>query len=278
MIIAITGASGFIGTRLVRRLEGHEVRAITHRTGNMAEAVADADAVVNLAGEPVSQRWNAGVKQRIRESRVGTTRGVVEAIEAARKQPSVLVSASAIGYYGSRGDEILTEQSAPGSGFVSQLCIEWEREAQAAARLGVRVVPLRIGIVLGPGGGMLKFVLPPFKAGLGGRLGSGNHWMPWIHIDDLVDMITFAIHDAQLNGPLNGVAPEPIRNSAFTRSLAHALKRPAVFPVPALALKMLFGDMADLMLASQRVVPEAAKQAGFRFRHPDLDETLAGII
>jgi uncharacterized protein (TIGR01777 family) len=278
MIVAITGASGFIGTRLVRRLEGHRVRTISRRAGNMAEAVDGADAVVNLAGEPIAQRWNHEVKRRIRESRIATTRGVVEAIEAAKKRPSVLVSASAIGYYGSRGDEVLTEQSTPGSGFVSQLCIEWEREAQEAARLGVRVVPLRIGIVLGPGGGMLKSLLPPFKAGLGGRLGSGNHWMPWIHIDDLVDMIAFAIDDAQLNRPLNGVAPEPVRNSAFIRSLAHAVHRPAVFPVPAFALRMLFGEMADLMLASQRVVPEAAKQAGFRFQHPDLDETLAGII
>jgi uncharacterized protein (TIGR01777 family) len=277
MIVAITGASGFVGTRLVRRLEGNQVRAISRRTGNVREAIEGADAVVNLAGEPIAQRWNADVKQRIRESRIGTTRGVVEAIEAARKRPSVLVSASAIGYYGSRGDEVLTEQSGPGSGFVSELCIEWERQAQEATQLSVRVVPLRIGIVLGPGG-MLKRVLPPFKAGVGGRLGAGNHWMPWIHIDDLVDLVVFAISDAQLSGPLNGVAPEPVRNSAFTRSLARAVHRPALFPVPAFVLKLLFGEMADIMIASQRVVPEAVKRTGFRYQHPDLNEALAGIV
>jgi uncharacterized protein (TIGR01777 family) len=277
MIVAITGASGFIGKRLVRRLEGHEVRVISHRTGNMAEAVDGADAVVNLAGEPIAQRWNDDVKRRIRDSRIGTTRRVIEAIGAARKRPSVLVSASAIGYYGSRGDEILTEQSAPGSGFVSDLCIEWECQAQRAAELSIRVVPLRIGIVLGRGGGMLKSVLPPFKAGVGGRLGSGNHWMPWIHIDDLADLVIFAIRDAQVDGPLNGVGPEPVRNSAFTRSLAHAVHRPALFPVPAFALKMLFGEMAGIMLASQRVLPKAAMSAGFRYRYSSLDAALAGI-
>ena len=278
MIVPITGASGFIGKRLVRRLEGHEVRVIPRGAGNVREAVDGADVVVNLAGEPVSQRWNAGVKQRIRESRVGTTRGVVDAIEAAKKRPSVLVSASAIGYYGSRGDEVLTEQSAPGSGFLSDVCVEWEREAQAAARLGVRVVLLRIGVVLGPGGGMMQLVLPPFKAGLGGRLGSGNQWMSWIHLDDLVEMIVFATQDARFNGPVNGVAPEPVRNSEFTQTLAHALHRPAVLPVPLFALKLRFGEMAEVILQSQRVLPEAAMSAGFRYRYPRLNEALAGSM
>jgi uncharacterized protein (TIGR01777 family) len=278
MIVAVTGASGFIGTRLVRRLEGNEVRAISRRTGNVRDAVEGADAVVNLAGEPVSQRWNAEVKRRIRDSRIGTTHNVVEAIEAARKRPSVLVSASAIGYYGSRGDEVLTEQSAPGSGFLSEVCIEWEREAQVAVKLGVRVVPLRIGIVLGSGGGMLKSVLTPFKAGLGGRLGSGSQWMSWIHLDDLIEMIVFAIEGERLSGPVNGVAPHPVRNSEFTLSLAHAVHRPAVFPVPPFVLKVRFGEMADVILASQRVLPEVAIGAGFQYRYPDLGEALAGSM
>jgi uncharacterized protein (TIGR01777 family) len=278
MIVAITGASGFIGTRLVRRLEGHEVRTISRHAGNMAEAVDGADAVVNLAGEPISQRWTAGVKGRIRESRVGTTRGVVEAIAAARQRPSVLVSASAIGYYGSRGDEVLTEQSLPGSGFLAEVCIEWERGAQAAARFGVRVVLLRIGVVLGPGGGMLKPMLAPFKAGVGGRLGSGNQWMSWIHLEDIVDMIVSAMQDARVNGPVNGVGPQPVRNSEFTLALAHAVHRPAVFPVPLFALKLRFGELADVILQSQRVLPEAAMSAGLRYRYPSLNEALAGSI
>jgi len=278
VIVAITGTSGFIGTRLVRRLEGHEVRVISRRTGNARAAVEGADAIVNLAGEPVSQRWNEDVKRRIRDSRINTTRSIVEATAAAKKRPSVLVSASAIGYYGSRGDEILTEKFAPGTDFLSQVCVEWERAAQGASEFGARVVLPRIGIVLGSGGGMLKSALPPFKAGAGGRLGSGNQWMSWIHIDDLIAMIVFALHDPNLAGPVNGVAPQPVRNSEFTASLAHALHRPAVVPVPAFALKMLFGEMSDVILASQRVLPEAAQSAGFRFQHPDLNETLAGIV
>jgi uncharacterized protein (TIGR01777 family) len=278
MIVAITGASGFIGTRLSERLGRDQVRAISRRRGNVRESVEGADAVVNLAGEPVSQRWSDDAKRRIRESRISTTQGVVEAIAAAKKQPGVLVSASAIGYYGSRGDEVLTERSAPGSGFVSDMCIDWEREAEAAAKLGVRVVRLRIGIVLGAGGGMLKPVLPPFKAGVGGRLGSGSQWMSWIHLDDLVEMIVYALERGNVSGAMNGVSPEPVRNSDFTRALARAVHRPAVFPVPAFALKMLFGEMSDLMLASQRILPEAAGNAGFRFRHPDLSEALAGIV
>ncbi len=278
MIVAITGATGFIGKRLIAHLAGHEIRAISRRTGNTFESVDGADAVVNLAGEPVSQRWNAEVKRRIRESRIGTTRGVVQAIAASKKRPPVLVSASAIGFYGSRADEILTERSAPGRGFLPEVCVEWEREALAASELGVRVVPLRIGIVLGSSGGMMKSVLPPFKAGVGGRLGTGDQWMSWIHIEDLVEMIAFAIRNERLSGPVNGVGPEPVRNVEFTSVLARALHRPAVFPVPGFALKTLFGEMAEVILASQRVVPETAMGAGFRFRHPDLTETLAGIV
>jgi uncharacterized protein (TIGR01777 family) len=278
MIVAITGASGFIGTRLVRRLEEHDVRTISRRTRNLATAVDGADAVVNLAGEPVSQRWTAGVKRRIRESRTGTTRGVVEAIGAASKRPPVLVSASAIGYYGSRGDESLTETSSSGTGFLSEVCVEWEREAQAAAKLGVRIVLLRIGLVLGTGGGMMKSVLPPFKAGLGGRLGSGDQWISWIDLEDLIEMIVFAIQDDRLNGPINAVATQPVRNREFTLALGRAVRRPAVLPVPVFALKMLFGEMSEMVLASERVLPEAALRAGFRFRHPDLDESLARIV
>jgi uncharacterized protein (TIGR01777 family) len=205
------------------------------------------------------------------------TRNLVEALAALPRRPEALICASAIGYYGSRGDEVLTESSAPGSGFLPEVCVAWEREALAAEAFGIRVVRVRTGVVLDANGGALVRMLPPFRMGLGGRLGSGRQWMSWIHLEDLAALFQFAV-ESQVRGPLNAVAPNPVTNSDFTRELAHALRRPAVFPVPEFALKMLFGEMADVLLASQRVAPAAAEAAGFRFRFPQLAPALESLL
>src|SRR5216683_3061671 len=221
MIIAVTGASGFIGRRLTQRLqsEGHTVREISLRSGPPIVPVCHA--VVHLAGEPVAQRWTRSARNRILKSRVEGTKSLVKALS--EHPPRVLISASAIGYYGARGDEILTETSKPGADFLAQVVIAWEREARSAAQLGVRAVPLRFGMVLGRGGGALKKMLPPFQLGLGGRLGSGDQWMSWIHLDDLIALIGFAIESAQCKGAMNAVAPHPVTNAEFTDDLARAL-------------------------------------------------------
>src|ERR1019366_7397328 len=228
MTISISGASGFIGRHLLKSLAtaGHSPRALSRHA-----SPAESDVVIHLAGEPVAQRWTAEAKRRIRESRVVGTRNLVEALAALPRRPEALICASAIGYYGSRGDEILTESSAPGSGFLPEVCVAWEREAQAAETLGIRVVRVRTGVVLDANGGALVRMLPPFRMGLGGRLGSGRQWMSWIHLEDLAALFQFAV-ESQVRGPLNGVAPHAVTNSDFTRELAPALRRPAVFPVP----------------------------------------------
>ena len=190
----------------------------------------------------------------------------------------MLVSASAIGYYGSRGDEILTEDSPPASDFLGQVALGWEQEARAAEQFGVRVVTPRIGVVLGRGGGALAQMPLPFRLGVGGRLGTGEQWMSWIALDDLVSLVEFAIANGALSGPVNAVAPNPVTNAAFTRELAAALHRPAIFPVPALALKILFGEMSQVLLGSQRVIPEAALRAGFQFRFTEVGEALRQIF
>ena len=276
MIIVVTGASGFIGRRLSERLraEGHTVEAISLRAGRPMIRVCHA--VVHLAGEPVAQRWTRGARERIRSSRVEGTRMLVEALRD--HPPPVLVSASGIGYYGSRGDEILTEKSPPGADFLAEVVQGWEREARAAEQFGVRVVALRFGMALGRGGGALQQMLLPFRLGLGGKLGSGRQWMSWIHLDDLISLILFAIGSPRIAGAVNGVAPHPVTNAEFTRELAHALHRPAVFTVPELALKLRFGGMSQAILASQRVMPEAALAAGFEFRFPELGPALREIL
>jgi len=272
MNIAVTGASGFIGTRLMASL-GKDARAVSLR-GNL-DALQDADAVVHLAGEPVSQRWTKQVRERIRSSRVEGTRKLVDAMRA--HPPRVLVSASAVGYYGSRGDEILTESSPPAEGFLPDVCLEWEREAQKAEEFGVRVVCLRNGLVLGHGGGLDKMMLP-FKLGVGGRIGDGRQWMAWVHIDDVVRLIEFAISSSRVRGAVNATAPNPVTNAEFTRALAAALHRPAILPVPKFALNLIFGDMAQIVYASQRVIPKAALDAGYEFRFPTLHGTLLDIL
>jgi len=282
MNVAITGASGFIGRSLTERLrrEGHVVRPVSLRQDVPPEQLAGCGAVVNLAGEPVAQRWTAAAQERMRASRIEGTRKLVQAMRG--RAPQVLVSASAIGYYGSQnvkpGDEILTEASPPADDFLGTLSAAWEREARAALDLGVRVACLRIGLVLGPGGGALKRMLLPFRLGLGGRLGSGRQWMSWIHVDDLTSLILFLLKESTVRGAFNAVSPHPVTNREFTRALAKTLRRPAFLPVPAMALKLAFGQMSEVILASQRVMPEAALRAGFRFDYPDIFGALAQIL
>ena len=297
MNIAITGASGFIGRRLMKTLASgnHTLRVLSRHAGTNLppgvqlyvwdamkgpppeESLAGVDAVVHLAGEPIAQRWNDEVKQKIRESRATGTRHLVQALSSAQQRPAVLICGSAVGYYGSRGEEILTETSAQGKGFMADVCVAWEKEADVADSLGIRVVKLRTGVVLGANGGALAKMVPPFKAGMGGKLGSGDQWMSWVHLDDLAGLIRHALENP-MRGPVNGTSPNPITNADFTKALGHSLSRPAIMPMPAFTLKFMFGEMSEVMLASQRVLPKAAEAAGFTFRYPDLEPALASIL
>src|SRR6266700_1081504 len=278
MIIAITGGSGFIGRALANRLRGagHSVTSISLRNAPGPEAFAGCDVVVHLAGEPVAQRWTAAARERILDSRIEGTRSLVKTLRS--QPPRVLVSASAVGYYGSHGDETLTEEAAPAADFLGQVAAGWEQEARTAEEFGVRVVTPRIGVVLGRGGGALARMLPPFRLGVGGRLGNGRQWMSWIHLDDLLALIEFALATPALSGPVNAVAPNPVTNAEFARELAAVLHRPAIFPVPAIALRVLFGQMSQVLLGSQRVIPEGAVRAGFRFRYENLGAALRQIL
>jgi len=228
MNVAITGASGFIGCAVAAHLRrsGHIVRAVSLRTALPPEALAGANAVIHLAGEPVAQRWTTTARDKILRSRVDGTRALVAAMRG--QAPQVLISASAVGYYGSRGDELLDENAPPGSGFLPEVCVAWEKETHAAAALGMRVALIRIGMVLDPRGGALARMLPPFRWGAGGRLGSGRQWMSWIHLGDLVELFQFAL-EKPIRGILNGVAPFPVPNREFTQELARAVHRPALF-------------------------------------------------
>ena len=278
MNIAVTGASGFIGRGVTEFLQsrGHSVRSVSLRSAASPQQFAGCDAVVHLAGEPVAQRWTASACRRILESRVAGTRALIAALR--EHPPNVLVSASAAGYYGSCGDRILAEQSPPGSDFLARVCVAWEREAQEAERLGTRVVRLRIGAVMGRSGGALQKMLLPFRLGLGGRLGSGRQWMSWIHLEDLCSLILFALRESTLRGALNATSPHPVTNRDFTRALARALDKPALLPVPAIALKLLFGGMSGILLDSQRAIPEAATLAGFEFQYPEIGAALIQIL
>jgi uncharacterized protein (TIGR01777 family) len=284
MNITVTGATGFIGRYLVKSLanDGHSVRALSRAAWNIfageppAESLTGADAVVHLAGAPVAQRWTRRAREEIRDGRVKGTHHLVTALSTLPQRPEVLVCASAIGIYGDRGDEVLTESSPVASGFLADVCRDWEREADLAESLGVRVVKLRIGIALGRKGGALEKMLPPFRAFVGGKLGPGSQWMSWIHIADIVGLIRYAL-DHPISGVVNATAPNPTRNSEFARTLGRALHRPAIFPVPALVLQVLLGQMADVLLASQRVLPKAAETAGYRFAFPELDAALRDL-
>lgn len=298
MTFLITGASGFIGKKLANLLlaRGDAVnylgrersphldsRIAYHPWHNVLEppplnSVPRLDAIVHLAGESIAQRWTRPAKKRIYSSRVDGTRQLVTAIGALRHKPSVLISASAIGYYGDRGDETLIERSPWGVGFLTEVCRDWEREALHAREFGLRVVTPRFATVLGREGGALPKMLKPFRLGLGGKLGDGRQWMSWIHIDDLLRLLLFAIENQAVSGALNATSPKPVTNAEFTRTLAAALHRPAILPVPRIALKLALGEMASIVLGSVRVLPEAAKQAGFRFERPKLAGALNNLL
>ncbi|MBM3988681.1 MAG: TIGR01777 family protein [Planctomycetes bacterium] len=290
--ILITGGTGFVGTRLRQMIvdRGGKVVVATRNPANqpvmagveyvtMPTDLSGFDAIVNLAGEPVlGKRWSDAVKARIRGSRIDGTRKLVDAFKASATKPKVLVNASAIGVYGDQGERLLPESAKAGVDFLAEVCTAWEREAERASELGVRVVKLRIGIVLGAGGA-LKQMLPPFKLGLGGPIGSGAHWMSWIHIDDLCGLILHALRDETVSGPMNGVAPLACTNRDFSKALGRALSRPAIFPVPPFMLKLMFGSgAASVLIGSQRCVPERALESGYAFKYPDLDGALRAIL
>ena len=293
----VTGATGFIGRRLLLRLK-HPVilsrdpgyaRPLlnfvdcypwnTEAEPPPAEAFNGVEAIFHLAGEPVSEgRWTKEKKRRIRDSRVLGTRHLVDTLQSLDKRPDVLITASAVGYYGSRGDEELDETSSPGDDFLAEVCKDWESEAQRATEFGVRVVNLRIGIVLGTTGGALPRMLPLFRYGLGGRLGSGHQWMPWVHIRDLIQLALYAAQTESMQGPFNAVAPAPVTNREFTRTLAGLMHRPAWFPAPAAALRLALGEFAEVLLASQRVLPRATERNGYGFRYLQLEGALREIL
>lgn len=293
MRITVTGASGLIGSKLVEHLRarGDEVTTLTRspsapgqvpwqpeREAAPAVALSGRDAVVHLAGENVAQRWSGDAKRRIRQSRELGTRNLVAGIEAADPRPRVLVSSSAVGYYGPHGDERVDESTPAGADFLAGVCVVWEREAQQARDLGLRVVLIRTGVVLDAGGGALKTMLPPFKAGVGGPVAGGRQYMPWIHVDDVVGMYLAAIDEATWSGPVNATAPEPVTNKEFSKALGRALHRPAIAPVPGIALRALYGDMAEIVTEGQRAVPSAALAHGYDFKHPELDEALVSAL
>jgi uncharacterized protein len=297
MKISLTGASGFIGHRLISRLlrDGDTVHAMGRRRPGAwtevafsewdanggtvpVEAFDGSDAIIHLAGEPVAQRWNSDVKARIFDSRVRGTKALVDALATMQERPRTLVCASAIGFYGDRGDQLLDEASPAGKGFLPEVCIEWERQARAAGSLGLRVVMLRIGIVLGREGGALKQMLPPFKMGIGGPIASGRQWMSWVHVDDLVEMMVFALTRTDVMGPVNATAPNPVRNAEFSKALGQALGRPALIHTPIFALKLILGEAASVVVASERVVPKVMERAGFTFRYPEVGDALRNAI
>ena len=291
--VLVTGVTGFVGRALAAALgaDGWEVHGVSRSPDGARAAVpalagalapedvtgprlSDFTAVVHLAGEPVAGRWTRAKMRKIMDSRVEGTRAIVDAIRDADPRPEVLVSASAMGYYGPRGEDELTEDEPPGDDFLAYVCVAWEREAVKAKALGVRVVMPRIGLVLGPNGGALGAMLPLFKAGLGGKIGSGRQWWSWIDLDDLVRLVVKALKDDAMEGPYNAVAPEPIRQADFAKTLAKVLSRPAFLPAPAFALKAITGGFAAELLSSRRLYPTRARQAGFGFRHADLEAAL----
>jgi uncharacterized protein (TIGR01777 family) len=299
--ILVTGGTGFIGRALVsallrerhtvlvwarsasraRSILGDAVETVAAGDGvdALARALDECDAVVNLAGESImGGRWTAARREVLRRSRIATTELVVGALAAAQPRPRVLVSGSAVGYYGDRGATPLTEASAPGSGFLAELSQEWESAARAATKVGTRVVLTRIGIVLGRDGGALAPMAIPFRFGIGGRLGSGTQYMSWIHLEDLVSVILTVIEHSAFEGPVNCVAPETVTNRQFTRSLGRALHRPALMAVPGFALRVVLGEASSALLEGQRVRPAVLESHGFRFRFPSLDGALTDIL
>lgn len=300
MKIIVSGSSGFVGTSLIHCLqqEGHSISRLV-RSGSAAPrearsplirwepptgsvdlaALEGADAVVHLAGASIAgARWTAARKEELRRSRVEATEHLVAGLARLKEKPPVFISASAIGYYGNRGDERLTETSQPGSDFLARLCRDWEGAASKAEREGIRTVMLRFGIILGPHGGALEQMLRPFRLGVGGRLGSGRQWMSWIALEDVVAVVRYAIENHSVRGPVNTVSPNAVRNTEFTSVLAAALHRPGLFPAPRFALRLVLGEMADALVASQRVSAEKLEGLGYRFRHSQLKEALQTML
>ena len=299
--VLVSGATGFIGSRVctvlheqgdtVHVLSRNPTRAQTKLQSARAvygwnpeteklpsEATSDVKAVVHLAGETIAGRWNAEKKRRIRDSRILSTRNLVESFAGVSPKPDVLVCASAIGYYGDSGDEHFTEMSPAGTDFLAEVCQEWETEAQKADAFGIRVVMVRIGLVLGIGGGLLTQVLPPFKMGVGGILGSGRQWMSWIHVDDAVGIVLHALENEEIRGPLNATAPAPVRNVEFTKTLGTVLRRPTLFPVPTFGLRLMMGEFADFVVLSQNVLPEKTEVSGYEFRYRTLEPALRNLL
>jgi len=292
MKILISGSHGLVGTALIKSLEadGHEIfRLVRHAPSSQAEvewspdrySIALArlegfDAVVNLAGESIAEgRWSEEKKRLIRESRVKGTKLLGDALANLTNPPKTFICASAIGYYGNRGDEILTETSAPGDDFLAEVCVEWEKATALATEKGIRVLNTRFGVILDKNGGALAKMLPPFRMGVGGRVGSGKQWMSWIALDDVVGALKFALTNETLSGPVNFVAPNPVTNAEFTKTLGKVLSRPTLFPIPVFGVRLAFGEMADaLLLSSQRVEPSRLTKAGYQFQYLGLEEAL----
>ena len=293
MRILVTGGTGFIGQALCPRLDaqGHEAVVLSRSAGarvpGAARVVADLgsvdasgfDAVINLAGAPIADaRWTEARKKLLVESRVKTTAALVDWMGRAERRPAVLLSASAVGYYGEQGERIVTEDTPPVRGFTHDLCAAWESEARKAEKHGVRVCLVRTGVVLDRDGGALAKMLPAFRLGAGGRLGSGQHWFPWIHRDDMVSIYLWLLERSASSGAYNASAPNPVTNAEFTRALGEALHRPAVLPMPGLALQLLFGEMSQVLLSSDRMVPKRLLDEGFQFRYPQLAPALQAIF
>lgn len=294
MRILITGGTGFVGQALCPSLQaaGHDVVVLSRRPNSRPPrgvttvvtrldelSAGEVDAVINLAGAPIGDaRWTESRKRLLLESRVSTTAALVEWMGGAGRRPQVLISASAVGYYGEQGDRPVTEETKPVPGFTHDLCAAWEREAEKATALGVRVCLLRIGVVLDRDGGALAKMLPAFRLGAGGRLGSGRHYFPWIHRADVVAICQWLLGHPRASGAYNASAPNPVTNAEFTRALGRALGRPTVLPMPTAALKLLFGEMSELLLVSDRMVPKRLLAEGFEFRYGDLDQALAAIV
>ncbi len=301
MRLFVTGGTGFIGRPLCQALvqAGHEVAVVTRapeaqprlaqgpgmatfvswERGQWEGALAEAKGIINLAGESIAaHRWTPRQKLRLWESRVGLTHRLIEALSTSSRRPAVLLNASAVGYYGPRGDEELTETAGPGQDFLGQLCQAWEAEARRAEALGLRVVRLRIGLVLAADGGALAKLLPPFRAFLGGPLGSGRQWWSWIHREDVLELIQWALEHPDVSGPLNLTAPEPARMRELAAALGAALRRPAWLPAPSVALRLLLGEMAEVLVSGQRAMPAAALKGGYAFKYPHLQHALAACL
>lgn len=296
MKILIGGSSGLVGTALIKTFEaeGHEVfRLVRHAPNSKTEVewspdrysialarIEGFDAVLNLAGESIAEgRWTDDKKRKIRESRVKGTKLLGDAVANLTKPPQTFICASAIGYYGNRGDEILTEASAPGDDFLAEVCVEWEQATALAVAKGIRVVNARFGVILDLNGGALKKMLPPFRLGLGGKIGSGKQWMSWIALDDVISGLNYALNNDSVRGPINFVAPNPVTNAEFTKTLGKALSRPTLLPIPAFGVRLAFGEMGEaLLLGGQRVAPKALLHAGYNFEYSTLESALRHLV